>query len=126
MSKPKTFTDLFTTTVILIERNPLVKSMSDVESILQNQFGYKNVTLLDSNVSYAHYNLYAGNKNNDDLLPSNEVRIYRVLVGTESIQVTIENTEVQTSNRFYVTEVLAESIGTSLLGILRDKLDKLG
>ena len=38
MKYPKTFTDLFITTLILIERNPLVLNFSGVETILQSQF----------------------------------------------------------------------------------------
>lgn len=126
MKQPKTFTDLFTTTVILIERNPLILDFNGVESVLQSQFGYKSVSLLDSQISHKHFSLYGGNRNDDYLLPDKEVRVYSLQVGEEVILLTVKNTDKQTNNKFYVTELFAERPGISLLSILQDKLKKLG
>lgn len=126
MRQPKTFTDLFTTTLILIERNPLILDFNGVESVLQSQFGYNSVSLLDSQVSEKHFSLYGGNRNDDYLLPDREVRVYSIQVGKEVFRLTIENTDKQTNNKFYITELFAERPGISLLSILRDKLKKLG
>ena len=123
MKQPKTFTDLFTTTMILIERNPLILDFNGVESVLQSQFGYKSVSLLDSQISHKHFSLYGGNRNDDYLLPDKEVRVYSLQVGEEVILLTVKNT---TNNKFYVTELFAERPGISLLSILQDKLKKLG
>ena len=126
MKQPKTFTDLFTTTMILIERNPLILDFNGVESVLQSQFGYKSVSLLDSQISHKHFSLYGGNRNDDYLLPDKEVRVYSLQVGEEVILLTVKNTDKQTNNKFYVTELFAERPGISLLSILQDKLKKLG
>ena len=126
MKQPKTFTDLFTTTLILIERNPLILDFNGVESVLQSQFGYKSVSLLDSQISHKHFSLYDGNRNDDHLLPDKEVRVYSLQVGEEVILLTVKNTDKQTNNKFYVTELFAERPGISLLSILREKLQKLG
>lgn len=126
MKQPKTFTDLFTTTLILIERNPLVLDFNGVEGVLQSQFGHNSVSLLDSQVSEKHFSLYGGNRNDDYLLPDREVRVYSLQVGEEVILLTVKNTDKQTNNKFYVTEVFAERPGISLLSILQDKLQKLG
>ena len=125
MKQPKTFTDLFTTTMILIERNPLVLDFNGVESVLQSQFGHHSVSLLDSQVSEKHFSLYGGNRNDDYLLPDREVRVYSIQVGKEVFRLNIENTDKQTNNKFYVTELFAERPGVSLLSILQDKLKKL-
>lgn len=126
MKQPKTFTDLFTTTLILIERNPLVLDFNVVESVLQSQFGHHSVSLLDFQVSEKHFSLYGGNRNDDYLLPDREVRVYSIQVGKEVFRLTIKNTDKQTNNKFYVTELFAERPGISLLSILREKLQKLG
>ena len=126
MKQPKTFTDLFTTTMILIERNPLILEFNGVESVLQSQFGYNSVYLLNSQISDKHFSLYGGNRNDDYLLPDQEVRVYNIQVGGELIRLTIENTDKQTNNKFYVKELFAERSGISLLSILREKLQKLG
>ena len=126
MKQPKTFTDLFTTTLILIERNPLVLDFNGVEGVLQSQFGHNSVSLLDSQVSEKHFSLYGGNRNDDYLLPDREVRVYSIQVGKEVFRLNIENTDKQTNNKFYVTELFAERPGVSLLSILQDKLKKLG
>lgn len=126
MKQPKTFTDLFTTTLILIERNPLILDFNGVESVLQSQFGYKLVSLLDSQISHKHFSLYGGNRNDDHLLPDKEVRVYSLQVGEEVILLTVKNTDKQTNNKFYVTELFAERPGVSLLSIHREKLQKLG
>lgn len=126
MKQPKTFTDLFTTTLILIERNPLVLDFNGVESVLQSQFGHHSVSLLDSQVSKKHFSLYGGNRNDDYLLPDKEVRVYSIQVGGEDIRLTVKNTDKQTNNKFYVTELFAERPGISLLSILRENLQKLG
>lgn len=126
MKQLKTFTDLFTTTLILIERNPLVLDFNGVESVLQSQFGHNSVSLLDSQVSEKHFSLYGGNRNDDYLLPDREVRVYSIQVGKEVFRLNIENTDKQTNNKFYVTELFAERPGVSLLSILQDKLKKLG
>lgn len=126
MKQPKTLTDLFTTTLILIERNPLVLNFNGVEGVLQSQFGHHSVSLLDSQVSEKHFSLYGGNRNDDYLLPDREVRVYSILVGKEVFRLTIKNTDKQTNNKFYVTELFAERPGISLLSILQDKLQKLG
>ena len=126
MKQPKTFTDLFTTTLILIERNPLILDFNGVESVLQSQFSYKSVSLLDSQISHKHFSLYGGNRNADYLLPDKEVRVYSLQVGEEVILLTVKNTDKQTNNKFYVTELFAERSGISLLSILREKLQKLG
>lgn len=126
MKQPKTFTDLFTTTMIPIERNPLILDFNGVESVLQSQFGYKSVSLLDSQISHKHFSLYGGNRNDDYLLPDKEVRVYSLQVGEEVILLTVKNTDKQTNNKFYVTELFAERPGISLLSILQDKLKKLG
>ena len=126
MKQPKTFTDLFTTTMILIERNPLILDFNGVESVLQSQFGYKSVSLLDSQISHKHFSLYGGNRNDNYLLPDKEVRVYSLQVGEEVILLTVKNTDKQTNNKFYVTELFAERPGISLLSILQDKLKKLG
>lgn len=126
MKQPKTFTDLFTTTLILIERNPLVLDFNGVESVLQSQFGRNSVSLLDSQISHKQFSLYGGNRNDDYLLPDKEVRMYSVQVGEEVIRLTVKNTDKQTNNKFYVTELFAERPGISLLSILQDKLKKLG
>lgn len=126
MKQPKTFTDLFTTTLILIERNPLILNFTGVEIILKSQFGYNSVSLIDSQVSEKHFSLYGGNKNDDYLLPDQEVRVYSIQVGKEVIHLTVKNTDKQTNNKFYVTELFAERPGISLLSILQDKLKKLG
>ncbi len=81
MKQPKTFTDLFTTTLILIERNPLILDFGGVESVLQSQFGRNSVSLLDSQISHKHFSLYGGNRNDDYLLPDKEVRVYSLQVG---------------------------------------------
>lgn len=44
MKYPKTFTDLFITILILIERNPLVLDFSGVETILSSQFAPNSVS----------------------------------------------------------------------------------
>lgn len=126
MKQPKTFTDLFTTTIILIERNPLVLDFNGVEGVLRSQFGHNSVSLLDSQVSEKHFSLYGGNRNDDYLLPDREVRVYSIQVGKEVFRLNIENTDKQTNNKFYVTELFAERPGVSLLSILQDKLKKLG
>lgn len=126
MKQPKAFTDLFTTTLILIERNPLVLEFNGVEGVLQSQFGHNSVSLLDSQVSEKHFSLYGGNRNDDYLLPDREVRVYSIQVGKEVFRLTIKNTDKQTNNKFYVTELFAERPGVSLLSILQDKLKKLG
>lgn len=126
MRQSKTFTDLFTTTLILIERNPLVLDFNGVEGVLQSQFGHHSVSLLDSQVSEKHFSLYDGNRNDDYLLPDKEVRVYSLQVGEEVILLTVKNTDKQTNNKFYVTELFAERPGISLLSILREKLQKLG
>lgn len=126
MKQPKTFTDLFTTTLILIERNPLVLDFNGVEGVLQSQFGHNSVSLLDSQVSEKHFSLYGGNRNDDYLLPDREVRVYSIQVGKEVFRLNIENTDKQTNNKFYVTDLFAERPGISLLSILQDKLKKLG
>lgn len=126
MKQPKTFTDLFTTTLILIERNPLVLDFNGVEGVLQSQLGHHSVSLLDSQVSEKHFSLYGGNRNDDYLLPDREVRVYSIQVGKELIRLTVKNTDKQTNNKFYVTELFAERPGISLLSILREKLHKLG
>ena len=126
MKQPKTFTDLFTTTLILIERNPLVLDFNGVEGVLQSQFGHNSVSLLDSQVSEKHFSLYGGNRNDDYLLPDREIRVYSIQVGKEVFRLNIENTDKQTNNKFYVTELFAERSGISLLSILQDKLKKLG
>lgn len=126
MKQPKTFTDLFTTTMILIERNPLILDFNGVESVLQSQFGYNSVSLLNSQISDKHFSLYGGNRNDDYLLPDQEVRVYNIQVGGELIRLTIENTDKPTNNKFYVKELFAERSGISLLSILREKLQKLG
>lgn len=112
--------------MILIERNPLVLDFNGVESVLQSQFGYKSVSLLDSQISHKQFSLYGGNRNDDYLLPDKEVRVYSIQVGKELIRLTVENTDKQTSNKFYVTDLFAECPGISLLSILREKLQKLG
>ena len=126
MKYPKTFTDLFITTLILIERNPLVLNFSGIETILQSQFAPNSVSLLDSKISHAYFSLYAGNKNDEYLLPDQEVRVYSIQVGGEVIRLTVENIQKQTNNKFYVTELFAERPGISLLSILQDKLKTLG
>lgn len=126
MKQPKTFTDLFTTTLILIERNPLILDFGGVESVLQSQFGRNSVSLLDSQISHKHFSLYGGNRNDDYLLSDKEVRVYSIQVGEEVILLTVKNTDKQTNNKFYVTELFAERPGISLLSILQDKLKKLG
>lgn len=126
MKQPKTFTDLFTTTLILIERNPLVLDFNGVEGVLQSQFGHHSVSLLDSQVSEKHFSLYGGNRNDDYLLPDREVRVYSIQVGKEVFRLAIKNTDKQTNNKFYVTELFAERPGISLLSIIQDKLQKLG
>lgn len=112
--------------MILIERNPLVLDFNGVESVLQSQFGYNSVSLLDSEISHKHFSLYGGNRNDDYLLPDREVRVYSIQVGKEVFRLTVENTDKQTNNKFYVTELFAERPGISLLSILQDKLKKLG
>lgn len=126
MRQPKTFTDLFTTTLILIERNPLILDFNGVETVLQSQFNPNSVSLLDSQVFHANFSLYGGNRNDDYLLPDKEVRVYSLQVGEEVILLTVKNTDKQTNNKVYVTELFAERPGISLLSILREKLQKLG
>ena len=52
--------------------------------------------------------------------------MYSIQVGKEVFRLTIKNTDKQTNNKFYVTELFAERPGISLLSIIQDKLQKLG
>ena len=109
--------------ILLIEENPLVKDFNDVEKIVRDIIGYRDIQEFSREERKESFNFGHGGRNQSYLLPTQETRIYKKITPGVPFSVKITGYNLQQDAYYKVEDIhlFNESRIEDLKSVMRHK-----